>query len=62
MSVTKETLDDAKDSRECSKNVMLDYSQAFDSISHELLLEKMKYYQFGDTSIDLIKSYLDNRL
>lgn len=30
---------------------MLDYSQAFDSISYELLLVEMKYYGCEDTKV-----------
>lgn len=39
------------DSHICSMIVMLDYSQAFDSISYELLLVEMKYYGCEDNKV-----------
>lgn len=39
------------DSHICSTIVMLDYSQAFDSISYELLMVEMNYYGCEDTKV-----------
>ncbi|KAG8251803.1 hypothetical protein J6590_071841, partial [Homalodisca vitripennis] len=40
---------------------MLDYSQAFDSISHRMLLAKMPFYGFGVNAIEWVKSYIGGR-
>jgi len=49
-----------------AKNKVLGYfydmSKAFDTISHNVLLEKLFYYGFDQSSLDLIKSYLTDRL
>lgn len=42
--------------------VLLDYSKAFDSISHELLLAKLSYFGLNNTAISLFKHYLSKRL
>ena len=39
----------------------LDLSKAFDSISHEILIEKLKCLGFDGTSTQLIRSYLKDR-
>ena len=39
-----------------------DLSKAFDCVSHELLIQKLKFYNFEDTSIQLIHSYLGQRV
>lgn len=52
---------EAKDKNKNSTLVFLDYSQAFDSICHDLLVRKLKYLGFDNTSLDWFKSYLANR-
>ena len=47
--------------RKIPTNLYLDLSKAFDSISHDILLDKLRYYGFTDGSIQLLKSYLSNR-
>ena len=39
----------------------LDLSKAFDSISHEILLNKLKEYTFDPMSISMIRSFLSER-
>ena len=41
--------------------IFLDLKKAFDTIDHELLLIKLKYYNVNQNSINLIKDYLSNR-
>lgn len=53
---------DAKDEGKYSSLVMLDYSQAFDSMNHNLLVAKMHYYSFSEKTIEWVRSYLQNRV
>ena len=39
----------------------MDLSKAFDTINHDLLLEKSKVYGFSINALDLMCSYLKNR-
>ena len=38
-----------------------DLSKAFDTVAHQILLEKLKAYGFTENAIALLKSYLSNR-
>lgn len=40
---------------------LLDVSKAFDVVSHEVLLEKLKNYGVGGVVLSTLKSYLKNR-
>ena len=42
-------------------NVYLDLSKAFDTLDHEILLYKLKYYGFDNLSLNLMKSYMTER-
>ena len=42
-------------------SVYIDRSKAFDTLTFEILLYKLKYYGVTDTAFDLLKSYLTNR-
>ena len=42
--------------------VFVDFAKAFDMIDHEKLLIKLKHYCIADDTIDLLRSYLSNRL
>ena len=42
-------------------SVYIDLSKAFDTLTFEVLLYKVKYYGVTDTAFDLLKSYLTNR-
>ena len=41
--------------------LLCDLSKAFDCVSHDILLGKLKYYGLSENSIKLLKSYLGNR-
>ena len=41
--------------------VFLDFSKAFDTIDHEILLYKLSYYGINEVALCLIKDYLSNR-
>ena len=56
-----ETLQKARDKRGVFAAVMTDLSKAFDCISHELLIAKLNAYDFDETSLKVIISYLKNR-
>ena len=42
-------------------NVYIDLSKAFDTLTFDILLYKLKYYGVTDTALKLMKSYLTNR-
>ena len=52
----------ATDKNKLTALILLDYSKAFDRINHQLLLAILHYYGFGEDSLAMIQSYLENRL
>ena len=42
-------------------NIYIDLSKAFDTIDHNILLCKLKYYGLNDAALDLCRKYLVNR-
>ena len=51
----------AVDKGECVSALFLDLSKAFDTINHDLLLTKLKVYEFSLNAQKLMLSYLSNR-
>ena len=49
------------DSGDYSIGLFLDFSKAFDTINHNILLEKLEHYGFRGLGLNLIRSYLSNR-
>ena len=46
---------------EYTLGVFIDLSKAFDTVDHEILLKKLKYYGIKGTNLAWLKSYLSNR-
>ena len=49
------------DKDETPINIFLDLSKAFDTLNHTILLNKLHHYGIRDGSLNLFKSYLQNR-
>ena len=49
------------ESTELSAALLLDLSAAFDVVDHMILLDKLRLYNFSETSVAWFKSYLENR-
>ena len=47
--------------RECTLDIFIDLSKAFDTVDHHILLQKLKSYRIRNTYYDWFKSYLSNR-
>ena len=46
---------------EITIGIFLDLKKAFDTVNHQILLEKLKYYGFDTTALKWFESYLSNR-
>ena len=60
LKITDDILESLEDS-EINIMIFLDFSKAFDTVNHRLILEKLKILGFDSPSCAWIKSYLSNR-
>lgn len=51
----------AKNNSKCSIMSALDYTQAFDSVNHDMLISKLKYFRFDSSVLDWMATYLGGR-
>lgn len=51
----------AHDSNKVTVMILLDFSKAFDTINHEILLAKLHHFGFSDQALGLFGSYLGGR-
>ena len=56
-----DSLLEGKENRKEIMIILYDLSAAFDTVSHDILLEKLKAYGFDDSSLKWMKSYLQDR-
>ena len=52
----------AAENKELSAALLLDLSAAFDIVDHEILLKKLKSYNFSEDTIQWFRSYLEERV
>ena len=52
----------AIDKNEFTIGIFFDLSKAFDTVSHDILFDKLQHYGIRGTALDWFKSYLYNRL
>ena len=52
---------DSLDKGEYAATIFLDFSKAFDTVNHEILLQKLNHYGIRGTANNWVKSYLEKR-
>ena len=48
--------------KQYSIGILLDFSKAFDTINHDILIDKLSCYGIRGTALHLIKIYVTNRV
>jgi len=51
----------AKENKQIPLSIFLDFSKAFDTLDHKILLTKMEHYGIKGPVLQLFQSYLSNR-
>ena len=49
------------DNKDASLTIFMDLSKAFDTLDHQILLNKLKYYGVNDTPLKWFSNYLTRR-
>ena len=49
------------DRNKVTTNINIDFSKAFDTLNHSILLKKIEYYGIADNSLSLLDNYLTDR-
>ena len=60
LKITDDIMDSIDDS-EITLLILLDFSKAFDTVNHRLLIEKLKILGFDNTACNWVRSYLSDR-
>ena len=61
LSILYDRLSNGIDNNEYTAGIFLDLSKAFDTVNHQILLEKLNHYGIRDAAHSWISSYLSNR-
>ena len=56
-----EKITDSIDKKRIPMGIFIDLKKAFDTIDHEILVNKLKFYGIRGVALDWLKSYLNNR-
>ena len=49
------------DKGECVSAIFMDFSRAFDTLNHDIMITKLKIYNFSREVLKFMQSYLKNR-
>ena len=61
MVILIEKISEALDRGDCVIGIVLDFSEAFDTVDYKILLQKLEIYGIEDISLKWFESYLTGR-